>query len=197
MTTPRVPLPDLRALAAFRYELRCFLAFSEQAARAAGIEPQQHQLLLAVAGLPEGRRPNIRTLAERLCVQHHTTVALVDRLEQRGLLERERSTEDKREVLLRLTAAGDELLQRLSLAHNGQDTPDASRARGTPAGAPCAGQPRPDADWQRCPRDGDGPRDHGDGQRCDGAGRRTQAMRTTLLTRAPADLQKQTWPRSL
>jgi DNA-binding MarR family transcriptional regulator len=113
----RVPETDLRALAAFRYELRCFLAFSEQAARGAGIEPQQHQLLLALAGLPVGSRPNIRTLADRLCVQHHTTVALVDRLEQRGLLRRERSREDKREVLLRLTDAGSELLQALSRQH--------------------------------------------------------------------------------
>lgn len=117
MSGGRVPLRDLRALAAFRYELRCFLAFSEQAARAAGIEPQQHQLLLAVAGLPAGCRPNIRTLAERLCVQHHTTVALVDRLEERQLLRRERSSEDKREVLLHLTEAGTDLLQQLSRAH--------------------------------------------------------------------------------
>jgi DNA-binding MarR family transcriptional regulator len=113
----RVPQSDLRALAAFRYELRCFLSFSEQAARNAGIEPQQHQLLLAIAGLPTRRRPNIRTLAERLCVQHHTTVALVDRLEERGLLRRERASQDRREVLLRLTDAGTELLQRLSREH--------------------------------------------------------------------------------
>lgn len=113
----RVPLSDLRALAAFRYELRCFLAFSEQAARAAGIEPQQHQLLLSLAGLPANCKPNIRSLAERLCVQHHTTVALVDRLEERGLLRRERSTTDKREVMLRLTGAGSELLQKLSREH--------------------------------------------------------------------------------
>ncbi len=112
-----VPLSDLRALAAFRFELRRFLAFSEQAARAAGIEPQQHQLLLAVAGLPANARPNIRTLAARLCVQHHTTVSLVDRLEQRGLLRRERGNADKREVLLRLTEAGTELLQDLSRQH--------------------------------------------------------------------------------
>jgi DNA-binding MarR family transcriptional regulator len=114
---PRVPQTDLRALAAFRYELRCFLAFSEQAARQAGVEPQQHQLLLAVGGLPEGQRPNIRTLAERLCVQHHTAVALVDKVEERGLVQRQRSTEDKREVLVYLTDAGSELLQQLSRKH--------------------------------------------------------------------------------
>lgn len=108
---------DLRALAAFRYELRCFLAFSEQAARDAGVEPQQHQLLLAIGGLPPKQRPNIRTLAQRLCVQHHSAVALVDKVEQRGFVRRERSTEDKREVLVRLTDAGAELLQQLSRAH--------------------------------------------------------------------------------
>lgn len=117
MKESRVSLGDYRALAAFRYELRCFLAFSEQAARAAGIEPQQHQLLLAVGGLPAGLRPNIRTLAERLCVQHHTTVALVDKLEQRGLVLRERSSQDKREVLVRLTSDGAKVLRELSRLH--------------------------------------------------------------------------------
>ena len=120
MTEPRVSQTDLRALAAFRYELRRFLAFSERAARRAGIEPQQHQLLLAIGGLPAGLRPNIRTLAERLCIEHHTAVALVDKLEGRGLASRERSTEDKREVWVSLTDAGSDLLQQLSRAHRNQ-----------------------------------------------------------------------------
>lgn len=120
MKEPRVGLADYRALAAFRYELRCFLAFSEQAARDAGIEPQQHQLLLAIGGLPAGQRPTIRTLAERLCVQHHTTVALVDKLEQRSLVQRERSSEDRREVLVRLTTEGSKLLRELSRLHRAQ-----------------------------------------------------------------------------
>lgn len=120
MKEPRVTLADYRALAAFRYELRRFLAFSEQAARAAGIEPQQHQLLLAIGGLPQGQRPNIRSLAERLCVQHHTAVALVDKLEQRGLVARERSVEDRREVLVRLSAQGTSLLRELSRQHRRQ-----------------------------------------------------------------------------
>jgi DNA-binding MarR family transcriptional regulator len=114
---PRVSLTDYRALAAFRYELRCFLAFSEQAARAAGIEPQQHQLLLTVRGLPPRLRPNIRTIAERLLVQHHTAVALVDKLEERGLVRRERQVADKREVLIHLTAQGSRLLRDLSREH--------------------------------------------------------------------------------
>jgi DNA-binding MarR family transcriptional regulator len=113
----RVSQSDYRALAAFRYELRRFLAFSEEAARSAGIEPQQHQLLLAVEGLPKGLRPTIGTVAERLCVQHHTAVALVDKLEARGLIERERSREDRREVLLYLTSEGESLLGALSRQH--------------------------------------------------------------------------------
>ena len=117
MKAAKVTLSDTRALAAFRYELRYFLAFSEQAARAAGIEPQQHQLLLALGGLPAKRRPNIRTLAERLCVQHQTAVALVEALAERGLVRRERSTEDKRQVLVRLTEPGADLLQELSQMH--------------------------------------------------------------------------------
>jgi DNA-binding MarR family transcriptional regulator len=116
----KVALADYRALAAYRYEIRKFLAFSERAARAAGIEPQQHQLLLAVRGLPEGQRPTIGRIAERLCVEHHTTVALVDKLEQRDLVRRERSLADRREVLIHLTEAGEALLHGLSAQHKQQ-----------------------------------------------------------------------------
>jgi DNA-binding MarR family transcriptional regulator len=117
---PKVSVSDYRALGAFRYEIRKFLAFSEQAARSAGIQPQQHQLLLAVRGLPEGTRPTIRAVAERLCVKHHTAVALIDVLERQELLKRERSTTDRREVLLVLTSKGDAMLQRLSALHRDQ-----------------------------------------------------------------------------
>ncbi len=110
-------LADYRALAAFRYEIRRFLAFSEQAARAAGIEPQQHQLLLAVEGLPVDRQPTIGAIAERLCVQHHTAVALVDKLEARGFVQRERAASDRRQVLLSLTPAGHAVLGKLSRQH--------------------------------------------------------------------------------
>jgi DNA-binding MarR family transcriptional regulator len=117
---PRISLADYRSLAAFRYEIRKFLAFSEQAARDAGIEPQQHQMLLAVRGLPEGVRPTIGAVAERLCVQHHTAVALVDKLEARGLIRRKRSEVDRREVLLQVTQEGLELLRALSTLHRDQ-----------------------------------------------------------------------------
>jgi DNA-binding MarR family transcriptional regulator len=117
---PRISTTDYRSLAAFRYEIRKFLAFSERAAAGAGIEPKQHQLLLAVRGLPPGTRPTVGVVAERLCVRHHTTVALVDKLEQRGLLRRERGTEDRREVLLYLTAEGESVLRGLSALHRDQ-----------------------------------------------------------------------------
>jgi DNA-binding MarR family transcriptional regulator len=117
---PRITTSNYRLLASFRYEMRKFLAFSEKAARGAGIEPQQHQLLLALRGLPEGSRPTIRTLADRLCVQHHTAVALADKLEARGFLRRERGETDRREVLLKLTPEGESILRALSAMHRRQ-----------------------------------------------------------------------------
>jgi DNA-binding MarR family transcriptional regulator len=108
---------DYRALAEFRHQIRCFLRFSEEAARAAGLEPQQHQALLALKGLPAAREPTIRALAEQLQIRHHSAVELVDRLVERGLVLRERGGADRRQVLLALTAAGDELLCELSVHH--------------------------------------------------------------------------------
>ena len=109
-----VTIDDYRGLGEFRYQIRRFVRFSEQVARAAGIEPQQHQLLLAIKGLPEGRRTTISDLAERMQLQHHSTVELVDRLEERGLVERCRDEEDQRRVLVRLTQQGEEVLRKLS-----------------------------------------------------------------------------------
>jgi DNA-binding MarR family transcriptional regulator len=110
-------LPDYQALAEFRYQIRRFLGFSEQAARAAGLEPQQHQLLLALKGLPDGARPRIGELAERLQLQHHSTVELANRLAMRGYVRRSRASDDRREVLLALTAKGEKVLRDLSLHH--------------------------------------------------------------------------------
>lgn len=111
---------DFRALAELRYQLRRFLHFSERAARAAGIEPQQHQALLAVKGLPEGQEATIGVLAERLQVRHHSVVGLVDRLEAHGLVRRDGSDKDARKVLVRLTAAGEHLLHDLSRHHRAE-----------------------------------------------------------------------------
>jgi len=104
-------------MAELRYQIRKFLRFSENAARQAGIEPQQHQLLLAIRGLPDGATPTIGVLAERMQLQHHSTVELVDRLVDRNFLCRLRSTADRRQVLVKLTHDGEEFLQRLSMHH--------------------------------------------------------------------------------
>lgn len=109
---------DYRALAEFRYQIRKFLRFSEEAARAAGLEPQQHQLLLAVKGMPEGTRARIGEIAERLQIQHHSTVELVDRLENNGFVNRKRSDHDKREVLIVLTPKAERVLRELALHHH-------------------------------------------------------------------------------
>ncbi|HEY3305789.1 MAG TPA: MarR family winged helix-turn-helix transcriptional regulator [Candidatus Binatia bacterium] len=109
--------PDYRAMAELRYEVRRYLHFSENAARAAGLEPQQHQLLLALKGLPPGKRPIISVLAERLQLQHHSAVELVDRLANRGFVRRYRSRTDRRQVFVRLTESGEDVLRKLSLHH--------------------------------------------------------------------------------
>ena len=104
-------------LANFRYEIRQFLAFSEKAARAAGLEPQQHQALLAVRGLPPNRMATISVLSERLQIAHHSAVELVNRLEAKRLIRRSRVSSDRRAVALRLTAGGDKILRDVTVPH--------------------------------------------------------------------------------
>jgi DNA-binding MarR family transcriptional regulator len=108
---------EFQALAELRYQIRHFLNFSEAAARDAGVEPQQHQLLLALKGLGAGRRPTVGALAERLQIQHNSAVELVKRSTRRGLVRRRTSPTDRREALLCITAKGEAVLRRLSLAH--------------------------------------------------------------------------------
>ena len=110
-------LADYQALAELRYQIRRFLHFSEQAARAAGLEPQQHQLLLALKGLPGRARPRIQELAERLQIRHHSAVELSNRLARGGYVRRQRGGDDRREVLLSLTPKGERVLRELSLHH--------------------------------------------------------------------------------
>jgi DNA-binding MarR family transcriptional regulator len=110
-------IPDFKSMAELRYQIRRFLRFSETVARQAGIEPQQHQLMLAVRGLPENLKPTIGVLAERMQLQHHSTVELIDRLVDRGFLCRLRSTDDRRQVLVKLTHEGEKFLKSLSLHH--------------------------------------------------------------------------------
>jgi DNA-binding MarR family transcriptional regulator len=107
----------LRTLAQFRYEVRSFLHFSESAALKTGVHPQQHQLLLQVAGAPEAAVVTIAYAAERLGLKHNSTVELVDRSEHEGLLSRTVDPDDKRRAILRITRKGRQLLARLSGDH--------------------------------------------------------------------------------
>ena len=109
-----------RDLAEFRRQIRRFIHFSETAARETRVEPQQHQLLLAVQGLPEGVKPTIRELASRLYIQHHSAVELINRLEASGLVERSAGPDDRREVWIMLTRAGRLKLHQLAVAHRNE-----------------------------------------------------------------------------
>lgn len=111
---------DYQSLAEVRYQIRRFLHFSEQVSRKAGLEPHQHQLMLALKGLPKGVRPRIGELAERLQIQHHSTVELANRLAARGYIRRQRAGEDRREVLVSLTPKGVRILRELSLHHRAE-----------------------------------------------------------------------------
>jgi DNA-binding MarR family transcriptional regulator len=108
---------DYRALGDFRFQIRRFLHFSEESARAEGLEPQQHQMLLTIRAWEDAEGPTIGMLAEHLFIRHHSAVGLLDRLEARQLVERVRGGADRRKVRIRLTPLGDEKLRGLSRAH--------------------------------------------------------------------------------
>lgn len=105
------------ALASFRYELRRFLAFSESAAHGAGLPPQQHQALLAIAGFDGDGAPTVGALAERLMIAAHTAAELVARMVDAGLITKAPAPEDRRKVRLALTQKAETLLAELSAAH--------------------------------------------------------------------------------
>lgn len=121
MSSPR-PLgkSQYEALAAFRYALRKFLHFSETAAQAAGLTPQQHQALLAIKGYPGRDRVTVGELAERLQVRHHSAVGLVDRLVRERMVARAAAREDRRQVWVELTRRGEATLGKLSALHRQQ-----------------------------------------------------------------------------
>ena len=114
----KLTLSDYQALAEFRYQIRRFLHFSEQAIKKAGVERAQYQLMLAIKGMPTGARPRIRELADRMEVRHHSAVELINRLEARGFVHRTRAPRDRREVLLALTPKGEKVLAELALHHH-------------------------------------------------------------------------------
>ena len=108
---------EYETLAAFRYALRQFLRFSEEAAQTVGLAPQQYQALLAIKGFPGRDRVLIGELAERLQIRHHSAVGLVDRLVAQGLVMREQAQTDRRQVYVVLTEHGADVLSRLAAAH--------------------------------------------------------------------------------
>ena len=113
----RVTKAEYKKLAAFRYNLRHFLRHSERAAKAAGLTSRQYQALLAIKGFPGGDCVTVGKLAEQLLIAHHSAVGLVDRLALQALVSREVHTVDRRQVKVKLTASGSEILEKLAAAH--------------------------------------------------------------------------------
>ncbi|HWW94729.1 MAG TPA: MarR family transcriptional regulator [Vicinamibacteria bacterium] len=117
---PRVSQAEYEALAGFRYALRQFLRFSEEAGRVAGLKPQQYLALLTLRGFRGGKGLSIGELAERLQVRHHSAVGLVDRLASLGLVRREEGRDDRRRVYVKLTPRGSAKLLRVAMANRGE-----------------------------------------------------------------------------
>jgi DNA-binding MarR family transcriptional regulator len=105
---------EYQALAELRYLIRKFVGEGDAVARAAGLEPQQYLLLLAIRGLTEGEDATIQVLADRLALKHHSMVELIDRLEVHGYVRRSRSRDDRRRVLVSLLPRGEKLLEQVA-----------------------------------------------------------------------------------
>ena len=115
-----ISMDRMKDLAEFRFQLRRFLSFSEKASEDVGIAAQQYQLLQVIAAVPEGQGASISYLAERMILKHNSTVELVDRAGRAGLIRREADDEDLRRSLVRLTADGEKILERLVPVHLGE-----------------------------------------------------------------------------
>jgi DNA-binding MarR family transcriptional regulator len=111
---------DFEQLSEFRYQMRRFERFSEQAAQGEGITPLQYLLLLHIKGYPERDWATIGELAERLQAQHHGVVALVSRCEALDLVQRKVSETDRRQVEVHLLKAGEQVLSRLAQMHRAE-----------------------------------------------------------------------------
>ena len=108
---------QLRSLAEFRYQVRCFLHFSERECRARGLQTQHYQLLVAILGLPISKKPTVGVLAERMQLEHHSMVELLDRASHQGLVSRKRDPQDRRRVSIHLTAKGEKIAGELAARH--------------------------------------------------------------------------------
>jgi DNA-binding MarR family transcriptional regulator len=118
--TPSPSDDDYRRLLSLRTGLRRFLRWSEQQAQAAGLTPTQHQLLLAVRGHADPRGPTVGDVADYLLLRHHSAVGLIDRLASKRLIARQVGPDDRRQVLIGLTAKAEALLADLSAAHRNE-----------------------------------------------------------------------------
>src|SRR5690606_6896694 len=108
---------DFEALSEFRYQLRRFVKFSEEAAQSAGLTPLHYLVLLHIKGFPGQDWASVGQIAERLQIQHHGAVALVSRCEKAGLVTRSPGLEDRRQVRVHLTALGEKHLHHLADLH--------------------------------------------------------------------------------
>ena len=108
---------DYEKLSQFRYQLRCFLRLSEDLCRANGLTALQYQLLLHVQGAPGKEWASISEIAEKLQAKHHGVVALIDRCEKMGLVERRTGQADRRQVEIHLLRKGRRLVEQLALLH--------------------------------------------------------------------------------
>lgn len=108
--TEKITPEEYRALAELRYRIRMFLREGDATALSEGLEPQQYQMLLAVRGLQNGESATVGALAERLAIKHHSAVELIDRLERRRLVKRDRDKQDRRQVRVSLLARGERAL---------------------------------------------------------------------------------------
>jgi DNA-binding MarR family transcriptional regulator len=106
-----------RALSDFRYSVRRFQQFSDNAARSAGLEPRQHQMLLAIKA-SENATLTVGDIADRLLIRHHSAVELIRRTEERGLVTRTRGARDRRQVFVHLTSLGAQSLSWLAASHH-------------------------------------------------------------------------------
>jgi DNA-binding MarR family transcriptional regulator len=104
-------------LAEFRYALRQYTQFSKQAVETSGITLQQHQALLAIVGYPGREKVTIGELAERMQIQHHSAVGLVNRLAEQELVQRTANQDDRRQVFISLTHKGMQVLESLASMH--------------------------------------------------------------------------------
>lgn len=117
MTPSPLSKQDFETLSHFRYQLRCFLRFSEEAARRHGITHLQYQLLLHIRGFPDREWATVSELAERLQAHHHGVVSLISRCGKLGLVQRRVGRSDRRAVEVHLTPQGNDVLNALASQH--------------------------------------------------------------------------------